>query len=192
MQIELSGWKALNPVSVAMMLVTPLVIGNPQSSIRIEAAMEQSSLFSPIAISDSAQAKITYLGEQSKPIASVVFHTANMRPDMKIFAHIDGPSNKFSNDDSPYTATFAVSSDEFTNILTALQPILSGSRISEGPDYLSFTVQRNNGGTSSGGGFRIGPSFARRFYTAVLSGIDRHNDAGKQAVLKQFQQVNPI
>src|SRR5579864_4361589 len=90
-----------------------------------------------------AQAKITYLGTQSKPIPTVIFFTEGHHVDRDQFASVQQHGKAYPNDDLPYTMQFTVRPEELRRILDALKPVLAGNDKVSGPVILSFTVTRS-------------------------------------------------
>jgi len=138
-----------------------------------------------------AQAKITYLGLQTKPIATVVFHSTGRKPIMRDFAKLYRGGELYTNDELPYTRFFGVSPYAFSEILRLLRTILSDPDTAKGPDFLSFTVLRYQQGNVEGEEFKIGSSAGRNFYRSLLTAIGTDNQLGFQIVEKQFLDVFP-
>lgn len=140
---------------------------------------------------EKAQAKITFLGEQTKPIATVVFHTANYEVDMKDFAKQHRTREPYTNDGLPYTRSFSVTPLEFSEIVRSLKPILSNSAVAQGPDFLSFTVVRKDNSDTEGHEFTIGSAAGKRFFQSILEALRNDNESGRRILQKQFTDVFP-
>jgi hypothetical protein len=153
--------------------------------------MSESILSSTAEQLQKAQAKITYLGEQSKPIATVVFHSSGHKANMEKFARFHRESELYTNDELPYTRFFAVTPREFSDVLASLKRVLSDPAASRGPDFLSFTVLREEGYNIEGHEFKIGPEAGKDFYGAVLNALNEDNELGRQTVQKQLLDIFP-
>lgn len=137
------------------------------------------------------QAKITYLGEQTKPIATIVFHTLGYKVEMQDFAKSHHTGELYTNDELPYTQFFTITPQAFSNILENLTPILSDPIISQGPDFLSFTVLRKENSNIVSHEFKINSATGRRFYPLLLKALNDDNPMGKQILQKQFSNIFP-
>ena len=153
--------------------------------------MSDSILSSTAVQLQKAQAKITYLGEQSKPIATVVFHSSGHKANMEKFAKFHRESELYTNDEMPYTRFFAVTPHEFSDVLASLERVLSDPSVSRGPDFLSFTILREEGYNIEGHEFRIGSAAGKNFFRAVLEALNEDNELGRQTLQKQFLDIFP-
>ena len=153
--------------------------------------MSQLILDSTEAQLQNAQAKITYLGEQTKPIATVVFHTSGYKVIMRDFAKLHRTGHLYTNDELPYTRFFAVTPQEFSEVLRSLKPVLSDPAVSQGPDFLSFMVLRKEDSNMEGHEFKIGSAAGKSFYQVILKALREDNELGKQILEKQFIDTFP-
>lgn len=138
-----------------------------------------------------AQAKITYLGEQTKPIPTVVFFTEGHKPSRNSFLKVQRSPHPYTNDELPYTVQFSVTAFEFRRILSTLKPVLTKEEIGKGPQFLSFSIVRENGSQIEGHEFAIGPSFGEVFYRRLISALEPKNEAARTGLAKQFRNVYP-
>jgi len=136
-------------------------------------------------------AKITYLGEQSKTIGTVIFHSQAHSFSTADFEQIHGKRELYSNDRSPYTSYFAVEPDEFRRMLRAVKAVLSKSKAAEAGEFLSFSVIRREGSLIVGDEFHIGAQLAREFYAALIGSLNENNSSGNRILQKQFRAVCP-
>lgn len=171
------------------LLVFLLACGRQTSAT--EAKMSPSILNSTEEQLRSAQAKITYLGEQTKPIATVVFHTSGHKVMMKDFAKLHRGGELYTNDELPYTRFFGVTPQEFSAVLRSLLPVLSDPAVSQGADFLSFTVLRKVNSKVEGQEFKIGSAAGKGFYQTILKALGMDNESGRQILQKQFFDVFP-
>ena len=153
--------------------------------------MSQSILSSTKAQLQYAQAKITYLGEQTKPIATVVFHTQGHKIIMDDFAKLHSTGELYTNDELPYTQFFSVTPGEFLELLRSLKPVLSEPTVSQGPDFLSFTILRKENSNIDGHEFKISSATGKSFYQAILRALNEDNESGKRILKKQFTDIFP-
>lgn len=153
--------------------------------------MSQSILDSTTEQLQTAQAKITYLGEQTKPIATVVFHAPGHEVSMKDFAKVHCTGELYTNDELPYTRAFAVSPQEFSDILKALKPVLSDPAVSQGAEFLSFSVFRKENADIEGHEFRISAKAGKSFYQSILNSLSKESETGRQIIQKQFSDAFP-
>ncbi|MGD0459835.1 MAG: hypothetical protein ABSC21_19065 [Terriglobia bacterium] len=139
----------------------------------------------------SAGAKITYLGEQTKPIGTVIFYSRGHEPAMEDFLRVQRMHRPYTNDRSPYTSHFAVEAEEFRRMLSALKPLLTGADVAGTHELLSFSVVRTTGGRTVGQEFHIGAQLAREFYAALIDALNKDNPVGRAILEKQFSAVCP-
>ena len=138
-----------------------------------------------------AQAKITYLGEQGKPIATVVFSATGYKPALVDFLKAQHAAAPYANDTLPYTQYFSVTPQEFANILQALKPTLTDPAVSSGADFLSFSVTRRENASLEGHEFKIGAKEGQKFYQSLIKHLKPDNKAGHEALEKQFGNIYP-
>ncbi len=137
----------------------------------------------------NAQAKITYLGEQSKPIPTVVFFTEEHDFSMNRFTQLHRTHKEYDNDSLPYTMQFTVKPVEFKRLLHALKPLLSKEDIAKGEEFLSFCVVYKTDLGQEGYEFLINASSARSFYEILIDALEPDNEVGRKALTKQFKTV---
>lgn len=139
----------------------------------------------------SGQAKITYLGVQTKPIASVVFHAEGFNLSMDDFIEVQPTPTPYPNDTLPYTRVFTVMPAELRRMLLAVEPVITAEDAGRESEFLSFTVVREERSRVTGSEYRIGPEAAPTFYRALLDALDPGNTAGRAAIEMQFAAVCP-
>jgi hypothetical protein len=137
----------------------------------------------------SAQAKITYLGEQEKPIATVVFHAQDHDVVMEDFTEVQPRPEPYPNDPLPYTKVFSVTPAELHRMLLAVEPVVTAKDAAAGAQFLAFTVVRRERSRVTGAEYRVGPASAQAFYRALLGGLDPSNAAGRAALSRQATHV---
>lgn len=135
----------------------------------------------------TAQAKVTFLGTQTKPIATVTFAPEGQVVSMDRFLAVQPGGQPYSNDGLPYTEHFAVTPAEFRRVLGALKPVLTGPEAARPPLILSFTVV----GDAGGGDFRIARDAARRFYLVLINSLDPENHRGRTLLHNQLAAALP-
>jgi hypothetical protein len=137
-----------------------------------------------------AQAKITYLGVQTKSVPTVVFGVEGHKVAMVRFLSVQRAGKPYDNDELPYTKSFSVSSQELRRIMSALRPIVTAINEPEG-DFLSFSVLTGAGDSIVGEEFLIPRSRGKQFYTALLDSLSEKNSEGRLIVGQQFKNVYP-
>lgn len=137
-----------------------------------------------------AQAKITYLGPQTKPVYTVVFSVEGHKPAMVRFLDVQRPSKPYGNDELPGTKIFSISAEEFRRLLSAVKPVFDSMDARE-PASLSFSALTGAGAALFGQEFLIPYSSCRSFYTAVLGSLDDENVEGRSIIDTQFRNVCP-
>jgi len=137
-----------------------------------------------------AQAKITYLGEQTKLVPTVAFAVEGHKVAMVRFLSVQRSRRPYTNDESPYTKTFAVSRDEFKRMLSGVQPIVK-SAAEGGQDFLSFSVVTGAGAALVGEECLIPRSQGKQFYAALLQSLSPANIEGQTIVRAQLKNVYP-
>jgi hypothetical protein len=137
---------------------------------------------------NAAQAKITYIGPQDKPIGTVVLFTQGYTVSIPQFAHVQLSRKTYPNDELPYTTQFIVKPAELRRMLQSVRAVLARP---EGVTVLSFSILRDAGTSIEGHEFRIGYKSGASFYENLIGALDPGNEAGRQALSKQFQNAFP-
>jgi len=137
-----------------------------------------------------AQAKITYLGEQTKIVPTVTFAVKGHNVVIVRFLDVQRSGKSYINDESPYTKNFNVSREEFKSILSALQGILK-SGAEDKRDFLSFTVVAGTGNAFVGEECLVPRSKGKQFYNALLQSLSPDNTEAHTIVRTQFKNVYP-
>jgi hypothetical protein len=132
----------------------------------------------------AAQAKLTFLGPQSKPIPTLVLFTEGRAPSMKTFVPFHHAHHPYDNDDLPYTVQFAVSRDEFLRLLRAEKALLTNASAS-GAELISFTVVIQTTGGIAGDEFVVKESQAEPFYRGAIGALNPENSAARQGLTSQ-------
>lgn len=140
---------------------------------------------------ESAQAKVSYLGEQLKPIPTVVFHAKDPVLSIEHFLEVQPTPTPYPNDTLPYTKEFAVTPAEFRRMLLAVEPIVTAEHAAQGPEFLSFAVVREERSRVTGREYRVGPASAPQFYRALIDALDAANVVGRSTLERQFISVCP-
>ncbi len=138
----------------------------------------------------SAQAKVTYLGEQTKVVPSVAFSVAGHRLAMVRFLDVQRSRRPYINDESLATKQFAVPVDVFRRILLAVRPIVTPDE-ERGPEFLSFTVVTGAGAALVGEEHLIGQAKGKKFYTALLQALPPDEAQAQNIIRAQFRNVYP-
>lgn len=130
----------------------------------------------------TAQAKITYLGEQEKPIPTIVFAVEGHTPSMVRFLNVQRSRKPYVNDELSYTKTFTVTPAEFRRILTVVKPIVTAAAPAK-PEFLSFSVLCGAGDAILGREYLVPRPHGKQFLEAVQQSLAPSNTAA-QAILK--------
>lgn len=147
-----------------------------------------------------AQAKLTYGGEQLKPIATIVFYTSDRYRSMSAFVPFMSLEHRFSygNDFLPEEADgygvryCSIRPSELFRIAQGVHPILQRIREEDkGPWVLSFALLRHQGNTTTGFDYHIPRAEAGAVYRAVYDGIDPKREIARKAVCDQCTCVSP-
>lgn len=135
--------------------------------------------------------KISYLGEQLKPIPTALF-SLNLPPEktLELFVSSDPSHQLYPNDPLPYTRHFSVDTEEITRIrritstlvtqgtLTQTQPVFLSfsvlTPLAEGWEFIEFGVDR-------------GPH--RRFYEDLIAQLAPNNTFGLAALRLQLDNL---
>jgi hypothetical protein len=158
---------------------------------RTKANMAESILDATEEQLKSAQAKITYLGEQLKPIPTVLFFAEGHEVSMSPFLDAQKAHEPYTNDEMPYTKRFSVAPAEFRRMLSVIKPIVTAADAAKGPEFISFTVVRKTQAGFEGHEFRIGPASGEEFYRKLIDALKPGNEAGRSALSKQFANIYP-
>jgi hypothetical protein len=140
----------------------------------------------------SAQAKITYIGEQTRPILTVVFSAGDetLPASLDHFAQFQRSRKIYSNDRLSTIRRFTVSPEQFHRILSAVRPVLTGDAPSAGNPIVSFTVTTRISGHFRGREFLLNRDSGERFYRALMSAFEGPN-AVPEPLSSQFRSIFP-
>jgi hypothetical protein len=136
----------------------------------------------------TAQAKLTFLGPQSKPVPTVVFFIEGHLPSMEAFIPWHRSRRPYENDDLPYTVKFAVSRAEFMRLLQAERGLLAGSS-SSGGEFISFTVVVETPSGGAGEEFTIREPLLEEFYKTAIGAMNPDNSAARQGLSGQATKM---
>ncbi len=140
----------------------------------------------------SGQAKITYLGTQSKPIATVIFHTEGHKVLLERFTEVQRSGKPYTNDELPYTSQFSVTPSEFARMLSAVKSLLIKTNTDPPPSaFISFTVACEAQGSVEGQEFHISSEVGQEFYKKLIGALNPENKVGRSALTKQFSNIYP-
>jgi hypothetical protein len=134
-----------------------------------------------------AQAKITFLGTQTKPVGTLTFSSEGHQVLMDRFIAFQAAGRPYANDGLPSTEHFSVNPAEFHRMLAAIRPILLEANTATGGVTLSFVLVVGAGG----GEFRMNADIGRSFYPALIKSLDPGNDLGRTLLRKQFMKALP-
>jgi len=137
----------------------------------------------------NAQAKLTYLGEQTKIVPTVALTVEGHKLAMVRFLSVQRTRKPYANDESPYTKTAVVSRAEFQRLLAGVQPIVDKSNVQ--PNFVSFTVVNGAGAALVGQEFFISRSDGKQFYAALLQALSPGNDEARALIRIQLRNVYP-
>jgi len=136
----------------------------------------------------SGQAKITYLGPQTKPIPTVVLHAQDRDVSMEDFTEVQPTPEPYPNDPLPTTVVFAVTPAELHRMLLAVEPVVTATDAG-GDAFLAFTVVRRERSRVTGAEWAVGPDAAPAFYRALIGALDPANAGGRAALTRQATHV---
>ena len=137
-----------------------------------------------------AQAKITYLGEQTKPIPTVAFAVEGHKIAMARFLEVQHSRKPYVNDEISSARVFFVSRDEFRHVLAGLQSIAEAGP-EEGPAFLSFAVLTGSGAALIGHEYFIPKTRGKQFYARLLEALPPDRGEARAIVQSQFKNVLP-
>lgn len=87
-----------------------------------------------------AAAKLTHVGEQTEPVATIVMQTYYYLPKLSVFSALHTAGLSYVNDELPLILNFAMTLEEFRQMLTAVVQITAITQPSSLPPSLSFAV----------------------------------------------------
>ena len=177
-------------VFLSASLLKPSVL-NSHMSEKHEVVMTEKILDATEEQLKLAQAKITYLGEQEKPIPTVVFSTEGHKVSLACFLNVQRSPKPYANDEMPYTRYFSVTPREFQRMLSAVKPIITRIDAAKGPEFISFCVIRKIDADFEGHEFRIGPASGKTFCQKLIGALDAQNQFGRDELIKQFTNIYP-
>ncbi len=139
-----------------------------------------------------AQAKITYLGEQLKPIPTLIFFTEGSAISLDEFLNVQLSSEHYDNDELPYTRKFIVTPAEVQRMLAAVKPIVTAADAAQGAEFISFSVVRKiNEEATEGHEFRVGQATGRAFFQKLIDALGTENQRGHELLSTQFMNIYP-
>ena len=137
----------------------------------------------------NAQIKITWLGEQTKPISTVIFYSSGYSVKLEQFAQFHPTKKLYGNDSLPYTKTFSVNTSELGRMLSSIKPVISKIKGPSKEEFISFTLVIEKNKKFIGEEFRIGESAGRKFYVDLIGALDGSNDEGNKILSTQFANI---
>lgn len=140
-----------------------------------------------------AQGKITYLGEQTRPILTVVFSTAESAcpTSLEHFVHLQRSSKPYSNDRLSSVMRFTVPQETFKRMLGKVSGVLADKDAFEGRPIISFAVMLSVDSHPKGREFLINRPFGERFYAALISVFNEEERPAPEPLLTQFRAIYP-
>jgi hypothetical protein len=144
----------------------------------------------------NAQAKITYAGEQTLPVLTVVFHTKGHELSMKQFLCVQHESDVlYGNDAGPDLGVFTVANVEFREMVRSVKPFLNDAILKvdekgKRENILLFTITSENDGRVEGGEFGVAQKAANGFYKTLLNAVHPQNHAGRRILMDQAIAAN--
>jgi hypothetical protein len=149
-----------------------------------------------------AEGKITFLGEQTRPILTVVFSTEETAFPVSLehFVKFQQSPDAYGNDRLSTILRFAVTPDVFRRMIASVRPVLTAKGTSAGRPFLSLTLVRKVGDRFQGRVRKVGDRFqGREFLINRDSGTQFYQDllgvfdagAAPEPLLDQFKRVYP-
>ena len=138
----------------------------------------------------TAQTKITYLGEQEKPIPTIVFAVEGHSPSMVRFLNVQRSRKPYVNDELRYTKTFTVAVSEFRRILAAVRPIVTAPAPAR-PEFLSFSVLCGAGDAIIGHEYLIQRTHGKQFLEGVQQSLTPSNTAAQAIIKAEIANLYP-
>lgn len=138
-----------------------------------------------------AQGKLTYIGEQTKAIGTVIFRVPVRPVVMDRFVSLHGSRSPYANDELPYTVEFEVSPGEMTRI-AALTGTLPGTVGSAGETpVVSYCLVVDSEEVHVGREILVSLAACPSFYSQLVDTLDHDNEAGRRALLGQLGKFVP-
>ena len=137
----------------------------------------------------AAKAKLTFFGDQVKPILAIVFYTSESDTSLDGFSQFQ--RRAYSNDSLDYRK-FKVQSSEFERVLDSTATLDWRPRGADDRFDLSFVVtRRRDDGTYEGVEMLVPSTLEKSFYGHVIDSLDERNDRGRRIIGRQLEQVAP-
>jgi len=139
-----------------------------------------------------AEGKITYLGEQTRPILTVVLSTpdAPTRRTLDYFIEFQAQPHAYSNDRLSYIRRFTLPPALFKRMLPK-SDILGDKQPSPANAELSFTLIVSTHDVVKGHEFLLTPQSGEAFYKALISVFEENKQPVPEPLLVQFHAVYP-
>lgn len=140
-----------------------------------------------------AVAKITYLGEQTTPIPTVIFYIGKSFPGMRQLLSLQRNNTSYANDTMPNVAHFSVTPAEFKTMLAALEPLLTNIQENPHEKFLSFVIAYPTMyNLAEGSEFKIGKKQGEDFYARLIGALSSTNKPGADTLSKQRRNIYPM
>ena len=137
----------------------------------------------------TAKAKLTFLGDQVKPILTVVFYTSESDTSLDGFSQFQ--RHEYSNDSLDYRK-FKAQPSEFERILESIASLDWKPRGSDDRCDLSFVLmRRRDNGAFEGVEMLVPSTIEKSFYGRVIDSLDEKNDRGRRIIGQQLEQIAP-
>jgi hypothetical protein len=163
------------------LLLAPLgCVGSPSTSRPQQDTARRSIFERSERELQKAAAKVSYRGEQTKPIPNVIFSTEGYKVSNEDFLPLQ--KNIPYNNDVGGAMRFAVTPEEFHKILEAVHPLALKAETLEDPEFLAFVVICPARAGVEGYQVQIDRQFGKEFYQKLLSGLDPKNKEGHKII----------
>lgn len=126
-----------------------------------------------------SQAKVTYLGLQTKPIASAAFTTTGYPLSLSRFTEFQHNCEVYDNDEAALKSS-QVTSTEMSRMLSAVKPTVIRSDDAENPVFLSFCVVRETNAGSAGQEYWVESARAQEFYRQMINALEPNNTEARE------------
>ena len=141
----------------------------------------------------AAEAKITYLGVQTRPILTVAYATVGSEWPVTLdhFMAFQRVRRPHSNDVQPGVRRFTLSPGMFQKTVASAGGTLAESASAEEKPILSFTVVLKIGDDFKGQEFLICRRLGERFYRSLIKPFEESGEAIPAPLAAQFRGVYP-
>jgi hypothetical protein len=138
-----------------------------------------------------AQIKLTYIGDQTIRVPTVLLTINDTAIPVEKYASIQLRGQHYGNDKPSNIIQCSVTLDEYKAIVKSISPIISMSVLEERRPFISFVMMLESNTVFIGCEFRVGQLNAEKLYSMLFESMKKSHKATQEALHKQYDLVIP-